>query len=155
MASLAKRIVDNPKHFILMVLTAPFIYGLIIPAVLADACTTLYQAICFPVYGIPKIKRRDYIVIDRHKLKHLNWAQKLNCVYCGYVNGVNAYCAEIAARTEWYWCPVKHGKNPPAPHAHYDRFIGYDDAADFPQKLRVMRQKCRACETGCDAAQKD
>ena len=54
------------------VLTAPFIYACIIPFVLLDLFVSTYQAVCFPVYGIPKARRRDYIAIDRNKLRYLN-----------------------------------------------------------------------------------
>ena len=46
--------------------------------------------------------RGQYIVIDRHRLKYLNAIEKLNCVYCGYGNGVIAYARDIAGRTEQY-----------------------------------------------------
>ena len=41
----------------LMILTAPVIYSLIIPLVLLDLFVTIYQWVCFPVYGIPKAER--------------------------------------------------------------------------------------------------
>ena len=50
----------------LVVITAPVIYSLIIPLVLLDLFVTVYQAVCFPVYRIPKVRRRDYLVFDRH-----------------------------------------------------------------------------------------
>jgi hypothetical protein len=31
----------------------------------------------------------------------------VNCVYCGYFNGLIAYVQEIAARTEQFWLPHK------------------------------------------------
>jgi hypothetical protein len=43
----------------LIVLSAPVIYSLIVPVVLVDIWVMAYQAICFPVYGIPKVRRRD------------------------------------------------------------------------------------------------
>ncbi len=62
----------------LTVITAPVIYSLIIPFVLLDIFVSIYQAICFPVYGIPKVARRDYIAVDRHQLAYLNALQKFN-----------------------------------------------------------------------------
>ncbi|MCB1398831.1 MAG: hypothetical protein KDJ82_02110, partial [Rhodobacteraceae bacterium] len=62
----------------MVVLTAPVIYMLIVPFALLDLCVTLYQAICFPVYGIARLRRRDYIAIDRQHLAYLNGLQKLN-----------------------------------------------------------------------------
>src|SRR5688572_16907257 len=46
----------------LVVLTAPIIYSLIAPLGLLDLFVTIYQSVCFPVYGIPKVRRCDYLV---------------------------------------------------------------------------------------------
>lgn len=94
----------------MVVLTAPVIYGLIVPFALLDLCVTVYQSVCFRAYGIPRVRRADFIRIDRHHLQYLNALQKLNCVYCGYCNGLIAYIAEVAGRTEAYWCPIKHAQ---------------------------------------------
>src|SRR5690606_22290948 len=64
------------------ILTAPVIWCLLLPALLLDLCVTLYQRICFPVYGIPRVARADHIVVDRHHLAYLNAIEKLNCLYC-------------------------------------------------------------------------
>ena len=120
-----------------------------IPVVFLDIFCTLYQSVCFPVYKIPKVKRKDYLSLDRKKLSYLTFVQKLNCLYCDYANGVLAYGSEIAGRTEWYWCPIKHPENALRAHDHYEDFIEYGDAEDFPQKHRKKRLECRACESGC------
>ena len=60
---------------------------MIVPFVLLDLFVTIYQAVCFPVYGIPKVERRTYLVFDRHHLAYLNALEKLNCAYCAYANG--------------------------------------------------------------------
>ena len=83
----------------LVVLTAPVIYAGIVPFLLLDVFVSLYQAVCFPIYGIAKINRSDYLVFDRHHLAYLNALEKLNCAYCSYANGLIAYVREIAART--------------------------------------------------------
>ena len=75
----------------LVILTAPFIYALIVPFVLLDLFVTVYQFICFPVYGIPKVRRSNFLVFDRHHLAYLNILEKLNCAYCSYGNGLIAY----------------------------------------------------------------
>ena len=95
---------------LLNVLTAPLIYAMALPVVLLDLCVTLFQLICFPVYGLKKVPRSDFIAIDRHHLAYLNVIEKVNCAYCGYANGVAGYFREVAARTEEYWCPIKHAK---------------------------------------------
>ncbi|BCX88549.1 hypothetical protein MIN45_P0918 [Methylomarinovum tepidoasis] len=122
------------------VLTAPVIYSCIVPAVILDAWVSTYQAICFPVWGIPRVKRADYIVIDRHYLPYLNPLEKLNCVYCGYFNGLIAYVQEIAGRTEQYWCPIRHAHHPRTVHSRYPLFVDYGDAEGFRDKLRYLRR---------------
>jgi len=118
-----------------VVITAPFIYALIVPFALLDLFVSLYQAVCFPVYGIPKVRRADHIIIDRHMLAYLNGLQKLNCVYCGYANGLISYVREIAGRTEAHWCPIKHARHSSDPHAHYDAFCDFGDAEGFRAKV--------------------
>jgi len=118
----------------LVVLTAPVIYSVILPLVVLDVFVTLYQAICFPIYGIPKVRRRDYISLDRRHLGYLNGLEKLNCVYCGYGNGLLAYAREIAARTERHWCPIKHAAKMKGTHGHYSEFFEYGDADAFQQR---------------------
>ncbi len=109
------------------VLSAPVIYSMIVPFVILDLFVTVYHAICFPIYGIPKVRRRDHIRIDRHHLAYLNGMQKLNCVYCGYANGLISYVREIAGRTEAYWCPIKHADRVDGRHDHYHEFLEYGD----------------------------
>jgi hypothetical protein len=124
----------------LTVITAPVIYALIVPFVLLDIFVTVYHAICFPVYGIPKVRRSDHIRIDRHHLAYLNGLQKLNCVYCGYCNGLLSYVREIAGRTEAYWCPIKHAARVDGTHAHYGSFLEYGDADAFEQGMARSRK---------------
>lgn len=79
-------------------------------------------------------------MIDRHHLAYLNSIEKLNCVYCGYANGLLAYAREIVARTEQYWCPIKHAHKLLGTHDRYARFVDYGDAEDF----HVDQQRLRA-----------
>src|SRR6056297_1883205 len=127
------------KTRILVVLTAPFIYGLILPLLLLDLFVMLYQATCFPVYGIDKVRRRDFIVVDRQQLAYLNGLQKLNCVYCGYANGLIAWVREVAARTEQHWCPIKHARRLADTHARYSAFTDFGDADEFRTRLEALR----------------
>lgn len=111
----------------LVILTAPVIYACAIPFFVLDLAVTLYQAICFPVYGIPKVRRGDHLVFDRGRLRYLNAIEKLGCVYCSYANGLLSYVVEIAARTEKHFCPIKHARELPRPHSHYAEFVPYGD----------------------------
>ncbi len=124
----------------LSVLTAPIIYGMVVPLAALDLTITFYQHTCFRAYGIPRVRRGDYIVIDRHRLDYLNVIEKLNCVYCGYGNGLIAYVREIVARTEQYWCPIRHARRVPGVHSRYARFFDYGDARSYKQQLDTVRR---------------
>jgi hypothetical protein len=136
-------ITDAPlKHII----SAPFIWMCIIPSLLMDATISLYQIICFPIYGIPKVKREDYIVFDRQYLQYLNLIEKINCAYCSYVNGLFAYLQEIAGRTEQFWCPIKHAKRIKTLHSRYQKFVGYGDAKTYRSKVEEIRHDFKDLE---------
>ena len=122
------------------ILTIPVIWFALIPSLVLDFFVIFYQLICFPIYGIPRVKRSDYIVFDRHKLKYLNWVEKCNCMYCSYFNGLMAYLREIAARTEQYWCPIRHSRLPKSTHSRYDRFVDYGDAQGYKRDLQKIRK---------------
>ena len=119
----------------LVIVTAPVIYALIVPLVLLDLFITIYQTVCFPVYGIPKVRRGDYLVFDRYHLAYLNTLEKLNCAYCSYANGLIAYVREIAGRTEQYWCPIKHARRVIGAHPRYATFEDYGDADGYRKWL--------------------
>jgi hypothetical protein len=128
---------------VLSLLTTPVIYSLLLPFVLLDLWVTLYQSICFPVYGIARVPRRRYFAIDRHKLAYLNGIEKVNCTYCSYASGLIAYVREVAARTEQYWCPIKHARRVPSPHHRYDLFFEYGDAGRYRHGLMPLRATLR------------
>lgn len=125
---------------LLNILTTPIIWSCLPPALLLDLTVSIFQMICFPVYAIPKVKRADYIVIDRHYLNYLNGIEKINCCYCGYFNGLIAYIQEIAARTEQYWCPIKHAKRSKAHHSRYKNFLDYGDATGYRKNSKKVRR---------------
>lgn len=123
----------------MVVLTAPVIYALIVPIMFLDLFVTLYVTLCFPVYGIARVRRGDHVAVDRHKLGYLNALQKLNCVYCGYANGVLSYAREVAGRTEAYWCPIKHARRMADPHDRMAGFADYGDAEAFRDEIARQR----------------
>lgn len=130
----------------LVMLTAPVIYAGIVPFLLLDLFVTVYQAVCFPIYGIAKIRRADYLVFDRHHLAYLNALEKLNCAYCSYANGLIAYTREIAARTEQYWCPIKHARRVIGSHARYALFDDYGSGEGYQQRLEELRKGLATAE---------
>lgn len=125
----------------LIILTIPVIWMALIPALILDLVVFIYQLLCFPLYGIPRVKRSDYVVIDRHKLDYLNWLEKLNCVYCGYFNGLMSYVREVAARTEQYWCPVRHAKPIKSVHSRYKTFFEYGDPEAYHKGINEVRKR--------------
>jgi hypothetical protein len=124
----------------LNLITAPIIYGMFIPMALLDLCLWFYQATCFPIYKIKKVKRSDYMIFDRHQLSFLNGIEKFHCTYCAYGNGLVAYATEVLARTEQYFCPIKHARKMIGTHARYKKFIEYGDASDYQRKLESFRK---------------
>lgn len=124
---------------LLTVLTAPVVYSAIVPFVLVDVWVSIYQAICFRAWGLAHVRRRAYFAIDRHKLAYLNGLEKLNCLYCSYTNGLIAFIREVVARTEQYWCPIRHARRIRQPHEHYAAFVPYGDAAGYRAGLPSRR----------------
>jgi hypothetical protein len=115
----------------LVILSVPLIYACIVPFLLLDLSVSIYQAVCFPVYGIPRVRRKDYLIFDRGRLGYLNAIEKIGCVYCSYANGLLAYIAEIAARTEQHFCPIKHAHPVARPHSRYPKFLPYGEARAY------------------------
>lgn len=130
---------SNPRN----VASAPFIYSMVIPFFFLDCSITVYQAICFRLYGIPRVRRNTFIVIDRFQLNYLNVIERVNCIFCGYGNGVIAYAREVSARTEQYWCPVKHARKVLDPHTRYARFADFGDAESFHAATISLREELR------------
>ncbi len=124
----------------LHLLSAPVIWSVLIPALILDAFVSLYQWVCFPIYKITKVKRSDYMIIDRHRLAYLNSIEKLNCLYCSYFNGLMGYISEIAGRTEQYWCPIRHASRVKSMHSNYKKFFDYGDSENFRQRSAELRE---------------
>ncbi len=122
-------------------LSAPVIYAMVLPALLLDAALWLYQAVCPTVFRIPKVRRADYVILDRHQLRYLNAVERLNCDFCSYFNGLVAYAAEIGARTEQYWCPIKHASGRHHRHSRYHLFADYGDAEAYRARLAELRRR--------------
>jgi hypothetical protein len=120
-------------------MTAPFIYSVFVPFLLLDLWITMYQAICFRAWNIGRVRRRDYFAIDRHRLAYLNGIEGLNCLFCSYANGLIAYVREIAARTESYWCPIRHARRLRGTHDRYAAFAAYGDPGAYRQRLAALR----------------
>ncbi|MDP3608048.1 MAG: hypothetical protein Q8R74_03130 [Methylophilus sp.] len=125
----------------LNLITGPIIYSMIIPLVITDFFITFYQITCFPIYGINKVNRSDYIVFDRQHLHYLNFIEKFHCTYCAYGSGMIAYISEIVARTEQYFCPIKHARKVLGTHARYKHFLEFGAAQDYQANLESYRKR--------------
>jgi hypothetical protein len=140
-ASLMKSV---PRYLLdaslLNVLSSPLIWACLVPAFLLDMAVSLFQMVCFPIYGIPKVRKKDYIVHDRNYLSYLNAIERINCTYCAYFVGLIAFVQEVAARTEQYWCPVKHARKLRAMHSRYEKFIDYGDCTTYREELESIRR---------------
>jgi hypothetical protein len=133
-------VTNRPQNLI----TGPIIYSMIIPLLIVDIFVSLYQLTCFPIYGIKKVRRKDYIFYDRQQLHYLNFIEKFHCTYCAYGSGMIAYVTEIVARTEQYFCPIKHAHHIMGTHQRYSRFLAFGDAENYQAKLESFRQGLRA-----------
>lgn len=115
---------------------APFTLIIIVPAVIFDIFLEVYHRIAFPIYGIPYVKRSEYIhIIDRTKLPYLSFSEKLSCAYCGYVNGWLHYASIIAGRTESYFCAIAHLEARGYIPSKYEKsFVKYGDEASLKKR---------------------
>lgn len=120
-------------------LTAPVIYGMIAPLAFADLCVTFYQTVCFPIFGIGRVQRRNHFIFDHQHLAYLNAFEKFHCLYCSYASGVLAYASEITARTEQYFCPIKHARNVFRADARDARYLDYGEADNYHVRLEEFR----------------
>ncbi|MDD9894813.1 MAG: hypothetical protein OXU24_03385, partial [Gammaproteobacteria bacterium] len=132
--------------FLRHLLSAPFIYLMIVPLAILDITVTVYQHICFRLYGIPRVHRGDHFIIDRQLLGQLTLLNKFNCVYCGYGNGSISYAREIISRTEQYWCPIKHAHDTPAASDRYNKFLEYGDTENYRERREGYREDLRSDE---------
>ena len=128
-------VTNRPQNLI----TGPIIYAMVLPLMLLDLCVSVYQWTCFPIYGIARVRRSDYLVFDRHHLGYLNFIEKFHCTYCEYGNGLMGYMAEVLARTEQYFCPIKHARKILGTHSRYNRFLNYGAADAYEAKLEEFR----------------
>lgn len=133
-------VTNRPQNLI----TGPIIYSMIFPLFITDVFVTFFQFTCFPIYGIKKVHRDDYIMFDRQHLNYLNFIEKFHCTYCAYGNGMIAYVSEVIARTEQYFCPIKHAHKILGTHGRYNGFIDFGDAEGYEAKLEKYRQALNA-----------
>ncbi|MBI4779282.1 hypothetical protein HY797_02420 [Candidatus Falkowbacteria bacterium] len=121
------------------IFSMPFIYGMFFPVVIFSICLEIYHQVCFRIYGIPLVDKKEFFIYDRQLLPYLNWLEKFNCLYCSYVNNVFRYAVEIGGRTERFWCPIKYARRVENIHSQYHKFAGYLDAENFRTRWQGLR----------------
>ena len=132
----------HPERLWQHMLSMPFIYMMIVPLIVLDIFMEIYHRICFPLYGLKYVNRREYVKFDRHKLSYLTFTESLNCIYCSYANGFLGYASAIAGATEKYWCGIKHleergFKAPP----HQKEFLEYGDEKAYEKMCKLHDEK--------------
>jgi len=121
------------------VVTAPIVYPVILPLLLLDLAVTAYQSLCFPLYGIAPVRRRDYLVFDRSHLAYRKLIEKIYCAYYSYANGLIAQARETVGRTEQYWCPIKHAQRILHAHPYTSGFVDFADTEAYRGELQTLR----------------
>lgn len=124
-------------------ISTPFILMMIVPLVICDVFLEVYHRICFPLYGIPYVKRFRYIrIVDRTKLNYLTWLEKAWCAYCGYANGWLHYASVIAGKTESYFCSIAHLEaRGYVPSEHEKSFAKYGDESALRRRYALYDLK--------------
>lgn len=125
------------------IISMPFIYGMIIPAIILDIFLFIYQQTAFRLYEIPLVRRKDYIFYDKRFLSYLNLIEKFHCLYCSYVNWLFSYAVEIGWRTEKFWCPIKNSMKIKWGHNWQKYFADYGDAEMY---RNVLNKRCEYFE---------
>lgn len=120
-------------------ISTPILLAMIVPIVFFDICIEIYHRICFPLYGIPYVKRSQYIrVTDREKLPYLTWYEKFACAYCGYANGWFHYASVITGKTESYFCAIAHLEvRGYIPSEHEKSFVKFGDEAALRRRYAL------------------
>lgn len=129
----------HPERIAQHFLGGPIIYVMIVPLLFLDICLEIYHRLCFPLYGIPPLKRSQYFQFDRHKLRYLTRWEKINCTYCTYTNGLLLYASMVVSATEQYWCSIKNKKDTlHVPSPYHEKFLEYGDKKRFDNFLKKV-----------------
>lgn len=47
-----------------------------------------YQWLLRPLFGTTRLQWKDYVILDRHRIQGLCFVDRVNCLFCGYANGL-------------------------------------------------------------------
>ncbi len=69
----------------------------------------LINSIVAPLLKLTNLKPSNYIIIDRYKVQGLGLIDKVNCLFCGWVNGISTYMSQATESISGcrYEMPVK------------------------------------------------
>jgi uncharacterized Fe-S cluster-containing radical SAM superfamily enzyme len=98
----------HKPNLLLQCIATVAIYSIAVPIALLDLWLLCYTTVYFTIEHIPSVPRKKYVMIDRGRLVKLSIAQRVNCLYCDYANGVFAWARAVAHQTEVYSCAIKH-----------------------------------------------
>lgn len=127
---------SNKNKFLRHVISIPFIFAPLLPAIILHIVIEIYHQVAFPLYGLKKFRTSKFISFDRERLTYLKGLQWWYCLYCTYMNGAFAYFVAIAGKTEEYWCNIIHKNTEDfVPQPHQKNFAAYNDEQAFREKV--------------------
>ncbi len=62
----------------------------------------LLRWLVVPLLGMDNISVRNYVILDRHKIEGLSLLDKVNCVFCGWANGLSMLLHAWLERLDGY-----------------------------------------------------
>jgi hypothetical protein len=79
----------------------------------------------------PRLSWRHHVQVDRRSAG----------AHQGSAGTAGRRVPQVAARTEQYWCPIKHARRIQGAHDRYPQFFEYGDAESFRQGLNRLRKQ--------------
>jgi len=73
------------------------------------------------------VKRRNYIIMKRHRLQYLNEIERIHCIYSSYATGFTVLV------------PIKHAEHPIPNHSRYHNFTPYGDVALSRRNKKTLK----------------
>lgn len=111
---------EKYESYLRVIIGATLLYLAFPLIALLDIFSVLCNNVIFPLVGIPKIKRKDYVrPFSRFKLVQASIWYRVGCVYCSYANGVACYFQVIAMKVEFLYCPWKQKDQTKIPHHRF------------------------------------
>jgi len=86
-----------------------------------------FNVVYFWIRRQKRIDSKPYFNFDRHRLKHLRFADKVWCEYCEWANGSLQWALAITNEIERRYCPIQNQCHPHCEKAKSwrDEFLAY------------------------------